>query len=470
MDRPAPPSRAARLAGLRTTAKAVGLDGRLIDLVPGVGLDAAMAPEDSAIGRLAAARAGAPVPRRPSSVPAQWGWLAAEEASGAGFVRLSPTGVLLARLIEDWLERLTRERLLGEEIRTPALFRWQEGAPVRTLAESFSSRLFHVTDDHHERLVLRYGADPGFFSLARQLRLSRRQLPLRLYELVESFRRSQRGELQGIRRLQSFKLVDHHALCADTDEALAEYRRLLGAQLEGLREWGGDWAVEFTVVDSQLERCRPLLEAAVQAMQRPALVQLLSKPKHYWGAKHVFYDGHLLGTFNTQLDEENAERFGLRYTDAKGAARLPTVLHTALGTIERWILLAAVRAVSTPGSPLPLWLTPVQVRLLPVGRPDLPTALELAERLRDARVRVDVDDRARSLGWRVRAAVAERVPSTIAVGEEEASTGQLPIRDRAGAIARRSVAELAHQVRASVGDMPFRQLGYELVSRRCTIA
>jgi threonyl-tRNA synthetase len=178
----------------------------------------------------------------------------------------------------------------------------------------------------------------------------------------------------------------------------------------------------------------------------------------------------LIRTFNTQLDTVNADRFKIDYAKPDGTREAVTILHTALASVERWMLIAATRGRTSPGPSAPVWLLPVQVRFLPMAEENVPRALQLARTSGVADVRADVDDRQRSLGWRIRAAAKEQIPFTVVVGRDELTSDRLTIRTRSGILERLSVSQLREHVQTTHTGMPSRRLGYELVSRRCTFA
>jgi threonyl-tRNA synthetase len=144
-----------------------------------------------------------------------------------------------------------------------------------------------------------------------------------------------------------------------------------------------------------------------------------------------------------QIDYQLPARFRLTYMSADNVERTPVVIHRALfGSLERFIGIL----IEHYGGAFPFWLSPVQVRVVPVGEDHRPAAHELAATLRNAGFRVEVDDRDETVGKRIRDAELEKIPKTVVYGDKE-SAESLSVRDRGGGQYQASlvdfVAELA---------------------------
>jgi threonyl-tRNA synthetase len=136
-----------------------------------------------------------------------------------------------------------------------------------------------------------------------------------------------------------------------------------------------------------------------------------------------------------QIDVENAKRYNINYVDAKGEKQHPLILHCSpSGAIERdvYALLETAYRQQLRGKPpmLPIWLSPTQVRLIPISDRFLGHAEKMAQEIEDNCIRVDIDDRPMTLQKRVREAEMEWVPYIVVVGQKEVESGLLPVRDR----------------------------------------
>jgi threonyl-tRNA synthetase len=174
------------------------------------------------------------------------------------------------------------------------------------------------------------------------------------------------------------------------------------------------------------------------ALKRPALVEVWDQRFFYFVAKFEmnFIDtakkAACLSTI--QIDVENTERFDIKYVEEDNTKQHPLLMHTSVsGSVDRNVYAIlehqAMRVARGEKAYLPVWLAPIQVRLLPVSQPHIEGALRLAERIP---YRVDVDDRDHKVGRKVRDSEKEWIPYALVVGEKELSGGTLTVRSRQG--------------------------------------
>jgi len=137
-----------------------------------------------------------------------------------------------------------------------------------------------------------------------------------------------------------------------------------------------------------------------------------------------------------QIDIENAERYGITYTDKKGKKQHPFILHLSpSGAIERVIYAllekAAEQQKNKKTAMFPLWLSPTQVRVIPVSDKHLKAVEKIASEFEKKDIRVDIDDRTESIGKKIRASELSWTPYTVVIGDKEAKSKKLMVRDRA---------------------------------------
>jgi threonyl-tRNA synthetase len=170
--------------------------------------------------------------------------------------------------------------------------------------------------------------------------------------------------------------------------------------------------------------------------------------------------GRAAALSTVQIDVENAERFGIGYTDTDGMRKTPLLLHASIpGAVERNVyalLEQQARRIARGEKPeLPFWLSPTQLRVLPVSDPHLPAARELAERLRKATgARIDLDDRDEGISRKIRDAGREWVPLVVVFGEKEAEGAPLPVRLRDGSQRPLTFDALVDELRRRQGNKP----------------
>nr|KJR71954.1 MAG: hypothetical protein TU36_05015 [Vulcanisaeta sp. AZ3] len=166
-----------------------------------------------------------------------------------------------------------------------------------------------------------------------------------------------------------------------------------------------------------------------------------------------------------QFDIGNAQRFGIKYRDENGELRYPVIIHTAiLGSVERYIyaLLDTAAIMESRGEipRLPTWIVPIQVRIIPIGKEHLAIANEIASKLEERMIRVDIDDRFdETLSKRIRDAEVYWVPYIVVIGEREAKSGSLSIRVRGSQKAiEMGIEDLINKVEEEVKGYPRRPL------------
>ena len=402
-----------------------------------------------------------------------------EPGSDPGNLRYYPKG----RLIKGLLEAFVNERIAeygALEVECPIMYDFEHPA-LKSYLNRFPARQY-VVQTPNKRAFLRFSACFGQFLIAKDMVLSYKQLPLPLYELTRySFRAEQRGELAGLRRLRAFTMPDCHALCADLEQAKEHMMVRFELAWKLMEDAGfsmpGDFEVGLRITHGFLKDHGDFVQAYVKRWGKPILVETWSDQFFYFVMKYewnfVDVNEKAAALTTDQIDTENAKRFGITFTDESGAARHPYILHLSpSGAIERvmYALLEKAAADRAAGRPpmLPVWLSPTQVRVIPVSGDQLGDAERIATALPG--IRADVDDTSDTLGKKVRRAEKEWVPYIVVVGKKEAESGRLNVRVRATK-EQRDVAleDLQAELASHLAGRPTRPLPLpRLVSRRPT--
>ena len=355
-----------------------------------------------------------------------------EEASDRGHFRMFPKGHLMFSLLGKWAEQIATDKIGAIQIDTPIMYDWSM-PDIRSQGMSFHERHYTLKTEEKREFVLRFAGDFGLFRMMKGATLSYRNLPLRIYEFSKSFRLEQRGELTGLKRLRAFHMPDVHCFTKDIDEGWKEYMLLYRNYADLADATGVEYAVAFRVVKEFYEKYKQNLVELLKHSKKPALIEVLSEMKHYWAVKHEFQAIDAVGgsvqLSTVQLDVEDAERYGIVYTDADGKKKGCIICHSSIGSIERWMYSLLEEALKKEKPSLPFWLAPTQVRLIPVGAEYLEDCQRLVEQL-DARV--DIDDMDDKVGKKIRNAEMEWINMIIVVGEKERSSGTFPVRLRTG--------------------------------------
>lgn len=395
-----------------------------------------------------------------------------EEASDAGNFRWYPKGELIKSLIEEFVtEKVIAYGAL--KVETPVMYDINHPA-LASYFHRFPARQYIVKSEDKE-LFLRFSACFGQFLMLSDAQLSYRHLPLKIYELTHySFRREKSGELAGLRRLRAFTMPDCHALCADMEQAKEEAMKRLKLSMEVLEGIGltrDDYEMAIRFTKDFYESHKDFIVSLVREFGKPALVEMWEERFFYFILKWEFNFIDNLDKASAlstdQIDVENAERYGIYYVDEKGEKKTPLILHCSpSGAIERDIyalLEKAYKVYKSGGVPmLPLWLSPTQVRIIPVSESFYQEAERLVAEVAKHNIRVDWDDRPLTMQKKIREAEMEWVPYIVVIGKEELSSGLLAVRDRRlkgeQKIRRMRLEELIDEIKRETAGKPFKPL------------
>ncbi len=399
-----------------------------------------------------------------------------EPASDVGHFRFYPKGQLIKNLLQDLAVQFAQE-LGAMIIETPVMYRESE-KDIAGQVSRFHQRDYRIKLPGYS-LLLRFAGDFGLFRMMKDVTMSYRHLPIRIFELTHSYRLEQRGECLGLKRLRAFTMPDLHCFCLDMQQALEEYRLLFFKYVELTRALGVDFVIVFRVTKEFYAKHKKFIVDLLAAVGRPALIEVLGKQKHYWVMKHEFQfidsakGNAQLATI--QLDLEDSARYGIQYVDQEGKKRGCVILHSSPGSIERLmyaLLEHAGKRIKEGKTPqFPLWLSPTQVRLIPVSGQYTEDCKIIAKELAERKIRADVDDRELTVSRKVRDAETEWIPYTLVFGEAEKSSGILKVRIRGEGTKEMTLGELVKEITGKVRGMPYRPLPLPvLLSKRPSFA
>ena len=398
-----------------------------------------------------------------------------EPASDPGNFRYYPKG----RLVKSLIERFVTDKVAaygGTEVETPIMYDLEHPS-LASYLNRFPARQYILKSDDKE-FFLRFSACFGQFLMVHDAQISYRHLPLKIYELTKySFRREKSGELAGLRRLRGFTMPDVHALCADMNQAKEEFIerfRLSIETLDGFELTGDDYELGVRFTRDFYGENRDFIVSLVKLFGRPALVEMWDERFFYFVLKWEFNFVDTLDKASAlstdQIDIENAERYGITYVDADGERKSPLILHCSpSGAIERDIYAMLEKAYMEQkkgkAPTLPLWLSPTQVRVIPVTDQFFAEAQKTADEIAGHLIRADWDDRSLTMQRKVREAETEWVPYIVVVGQKEIESRVLAVRDRrlsgagrSGKIRKMKPEELVAEVKERTKGKPFRPL------------
>jgi len=392
-----------------------------------------------------------------------------ELGSDPGNLRWYPKGRLIKSLLEQFVDAKMAE-YGAMEVETPIMYDFQHPSLADYL-NRFPARQYLLKSEDKE-LFLRFAACFGQFLIVHDTQFSYKHMPMKVYELAHySFRREKSGEVVGLRRLRAFTMPDCHAFCTNLEQAKKEFTIRFKMCMQILEEIGlskDDYEAAIRFTKDFYEKNKEFIASLAKIFDRSVLIEIWKERFFYfilkWDFNYVDNQDKAAALSTDQIDVENAKRYDITFIDEKGEKHHPLILHCSpSGAIERCVyaLLEKAYKEQKSGKPpmLPLWLSPTQVRIIPMSNKYLEYSEKLADAIEVQHVRVDIDDRALTLQKRVREAEMEWVPYIIVVGQKEIESEVLPVRDRkTGEIRIIKLEELTSQIEEIVKNKPVKPL------------
>lgn len=351
---------------------------------------------------------------------------------GPGFPFFLPKGMILKNLlIHYWRE--IHERNGYREISTPIMLSrelWEQSGHWDHYRENMYTSVIDDAD-----YAIKPMNCPGGMLVYKSEVHSYRDLPLRMGELGLVHRHEKSGQLHGLMRVRCFTQDDAHIFMRE-DQVLDEIQGVMRLIDEVYQKFGFSYEIELSTrpedsigSDEDWELATDALEKAVQGMNKPYVIN--EGDGAFYGPKLDFHLKDSIGRTwqcgTIQLDFQLPQRFQIEYVGADGEKHRPIMLHRVVfGSIERFIGIL----IEHYAGKFPVWLSPVQVKLLPVSEKYSDYAREIALDLRQERIRVEVDDRDEKLGYKIREARMDKVPYMIIIGEKEKSNKTISVRQR----------------------------------------
>lgn len=370
-----------------------------------------------------------------------------EEAPGMPFY-LSK-GMVLRTELENFLRGLQRARDY-DEVRTPLMMNnrmWEQSGHW----DHYKDNMYFTQVDE-TKYALKPMNCPGHMLIFKNSLRSYRELPIRMAEFGQVHRHEFSGALNGMMRVRTFCQDDAHlfVLPEQIEEEIASVMDLIG---HVYKVFGFEYKVELSTRPDDYMGSEALWDQAEASLQsvldgRGIDYRVNAGDGAFYGPKIDFHIQDALkrswqcGTI--QLDFQMPEKFDLTYVGEDSQKHRPVVIHRAVyGSIDRFM---GILTEHFSGA-FPLWLSPVQVKLLPVSSHYADYAFQVKKELQDAGIRVELDLRNEKLGYKIREAQLEKVPYMLVLGEQEQRSGAVSVRKRgsgdAGAI---SIAEFVRQI------------------------
>ncbi|MGN0294441.1 MAG: threonine--tRNA ligase [Lachnospiraceae bacterium] len=351
---------------------------------------------------------------------------------GPGFPFFLPKGMILKNLLIDYWRQI-HEREGYQEISTPMMLNrglWETSGHWDHYRENMYTTVIDDTD-----FVVKPMNCPGGMLVYKMQPRSYRELPLRLGELGLVHRHEKSGQLHGLMRVRCFTQDDAHIFMTQ-DQIMGEIQRIVKLIDEVYSRFGFQYFVELSTKpensvgsDEDWETATAALESAMKAMDMEYRVN--EGDGAFYGPKLDFHLKDSIGRTwqcgTIQLDFQLPARFQAEYTGADGEKHRPIMIHRVVfGSIERFMGIL----IEHYAGKFPVWLSPVQVKILPVSGKYLQYSNEIAGQLRAQGIRVEIDERDEKLGYKIREARLDKVPYMIILGEKEQAGGTVSVRQR----------------------------------------
>ncbi len=352
-----------------------------------------------------------------------------------GFPFIHGKGMVIWREIEKLWEE--EHRKLGYEIvQTPMILKkelWEKSGHW----DHYREHMYFVEIDGVDFAVKPMNC-PGGILIFKEKRHSYRDLPIKMAELGTVHRHEKSGVLMGLFRVRKFTQDDAHIYC--TEEQLKEQIiEVIELTMRLYKKFGfNEFKIELSTKPEKAMGSEEVWEHATQAL-RNALEDLKLEYVVNEG-EGAFYgpkiDFHIMDSLERewqcatiQVDFSMPEKFDLYYISKEDKKERPVMVHRAiLGSFERFIGIL----IEHYGGAFPLWLSPVQVKILNVADRHLEYAKKIGKKMAKQGIRIELDDRKESVGKKVREAAKQKIPFIVVVGDEEEKQNSITVRDRFG--------------------------------------
>lgn len=375
---------------------------------------------------------------------------------GPGFPFLHPKGMVVVNSMLDlWREEHKKRGYV--EVRTPIILNkelWIKSGHW----DHYKENMYFTKIDEQDYAVKPMNC-PGHNLIYKSKQHSYRELPIRMSELGLVHRHELSGVLHGLLRVRAFIQDDAHIYCLP-EQVKEEVKGVIDLVLHLYRNFGfGDYHVELSTKPEKHIGSDEMWAKAERSLQE-ALKDLEIGYKlnpgegAFYGPKIDFHIRDCMGRRwqcgTVQLDFAMPERFDLDYVGEDGYRHRPVMIHRALlGSIERFLGILLEHYAGA----LPLWLSPVQVRVMTIGERFSEYAWKVERRLKDEDIRVEVDDRNESIAKKVRDAQVEKIPYMVIIGENEVKKGSVSVRTRSGEDRRDlNLEEFLEKLKEEIGN------------------
>ncbi len=361
---------------------------------------------------------------------------------GQGLPLLMPKGAKLFQILNRYIQDKEEYEYGYLMTRTPYMAK-SDLYKLSGHWDHYKDGMFVLGDEEKDKEVyaLRPMTCPFQYQIYLSEKHSYRDLPLRYGETSTLFRNEASGEMHGLIRVRQFTISEGH-LIVRPDQLEEEFKNCLKLLKEVMTDLGliDDLTYRFSKWDpNDREKYEgtPEMWNEAQSVMRQILDHLeldyteAEGEAAFYGPKLDIQTKNVHGKEDTlitiQIDMMLAKQFDMTYTDKDNTQKYPYIIHrTSLGCYERTIAMLLEKYAGA----LPMWLSPVQAKILPISERQLDRCREILKELRAAGLRVELDERSEKIGYKIREAQLEKVPYMLIVGDKEAESGTVSVRSR----------------------------------------
>ncbi|MEG0853508.1 MAG: threonine--tRNA ligase [Angelakisella sp.] len=369
------------------------------------------------------------------------GFFTTSELIGQGLPILLPKGARVIQLLQRFIE--DEEQRRGWQMTKTPLMAKSDLYKLSGHWDHYKDGMFVMGDEETDKEVfaLRPMTCPFQYQAYLNKGRSYRDLPLRYSETSTLFRNEASGEMHGLIRVRQFTISEGHLMCTP-DQLDQEFRDCLELAIYCLKTLGlyEDVSYRFSQWDpadsekyigspEQWEEAQGTMKKILDHLEIPYVVGIGEAA--FYGPKLDIQIRNVHGKEDTlitiQIDQMLAEKFGMEYVDRDGAKKNPYIIHrTSIGCYERTLALLIEKYAGA----FPLWLAPVQVKLLPIADRHLDYLYDIKKTLEAKGIRCEIDDRSEKIGYKIREAQLEKVPYMLVAGDKDLEDGTVSVRSR----------------------------------------
>ncbi len=383
---------------------------------------------------------------------------------GQGLPILLPNGARVIQILQRFVE--DEEQRRGWQLTKTPFMAKSDLYKLSGHWDHYKDGMFVLGDEEKDKEVyaLRPMTCPFQYQAYLNKARSYRDLPLRYNETSTLFRNEASGEMHGLIRVRQFTISEGHLMCRP-DQLEEEFKGCLELAIYMLKtvglyedvsyrfsQWNPQDREKYIGTPEQWDEAQGAMQRILDHLEIPYKIGVgeaaFYGPKLDIQIKNVYGKEDTLITI--QIDQMLAEKFGMEYTDSDGTKKNPYIIHrTSIGCYERTLALLIEKYAGA----FPMWLAPVQVKLLPIADRHLDYIKEIERKLSSYGLRCEIDDRSEKIGYKIREAQLQKVPYMILAGDKDIEAGSVSVRSRSGGdIGAMTVDEFVAKAMREVAD------------------